>query len=259
MIDRVLALQKRKARSHGIPPCPRQRRGQGGSEDGRPQVLRRQPKQFEIPEQAQAEFVVLSMDAIGAQLAVGEAEVKAWYDNHKDRYGVPEERRAAHILIGLEKLDKARPPRLKRCSGGQRRISRLRRFGQKNSDDPGSGGQGRRPRLLRRGAMVKAFEESAFALKEGRKPPASSNRSSASTSSDGRPGCQEKPWPKCAAKSRPELKKPRPGIFARSRRGLHQPGLRAVRQPQPAAEKFKLEVEERLADPPIAPLPTAPG
>ncbi|MDP3438502.1 MAG: peptidylprolyl isomerase, partial [Azonexus sp.] len=63
-------------------------------------------KQFELPEQARAEYVVLSMEAIGAQLAVTEAEVKAWYDGHKDRYQQPEERRASHILIGLEKLGK---------------------------------------------------------------------------------------------------------------------------------------------------------
>ena len=62
--------------------------------------------QFETPEQAKADYVVLSMDAIASQLAVTDAEIKDWYDGHKDRYVQPEERRASHILIGSEKLGK---------------------------------------------------------------------------------------------------------------------------------------------------------
>ena len=46
-----------------------------------------------------AEYVVLSLDALLSQVTVSDAEVKTWYDGHKDRYEVPEERRASHILI----------------------------------------------------------------------------------------------------------------------------------------------------------------
>lgn len=37
-----------------------------------------------------------------AQVTVSEAEVKAWYETHKDRFQQAEERRASHILITTE-------------------------------------------------------------------------------------------------------------------------------------------------------------
>ena len=70
-------------------------------------------KQFETPEQARVEYLVLSMETIGSQLAVSDAEIKSWYDSHKDRFQVPEERRASHILISAaekgEKVKKNAP------------------------------------------------------------------------------------------------------------------------------------------------------
>jgi peptidyl-prolyl cis-trans isomerase D len=63
-------------------------------------------KQFQTPEMAKAEYVVLSMETIAAQLTVSEAEIKSAYDSRKDRFQQPEERRASHILIASEKLGK---------------------------------------------------------------------------------------------------------------------------------------------------------
>lgn len=54
---------------------------------------------FEVAEQAKAEYLVLSLDALLPQVTVSDAEVKAWYENHKERYQQTEERRASHILI----------------------------------------------------------------------------------------------------------------------------------------------------------------
>lgn len=126
-------------------------------------------KQFEIPEQAQAEYVVLSMESLGAQLAVAESEVKAWYEGHKDRYSQPEERRAAHILIGSEKTDKAKAKAraeevLKEL---QKNPAAFADLAKKNSDDPGSAAKGGDLGFFARGAMVKPFEDAAFSLKEG--------------------------------------------------------------------------------------------
>ncbi|MBL8396785.1 MAG: SurA N-terminal domain-containing protein, partial [Candidatus Accumulibacter sp.] len=56
-------------------------------------------KRFEIAEQARAEYLVLSLDALLGQVRVGDAEVAAWYESHRDRYQQDEERRASHILI----------------------------------------------------------------------------------------------------------------------------------------------------------------
>jgi peptidyl-prolyl cis-trans isomerase D len=126
-------------------------------------------KQFEMPEQAKAEFVVLSMEAIGAQLAVSDAEVKAWYDGHKDRYQQAEERRASHILIASEKLgkDKAKAKAEELLREIRKNPAALPIWPRKNSDDPGSAAKGGDLGFFGRGMMVKPFEEATFTLKEG--------------------------------------------------------------------------------------------
>lgn len=126
-------------------------------------------KQFELPEQAKAEYVVLSMETIGTQLTVSEAEIKAWYDGHKDKFRQPEERRASHILIGSEKLgkDKAKAKAEGLLKEVQKNPAGFADLAKKNSDDPGSAAKGGDLGFFGRGMMVKAFEETAFNLKEG--------------------------------------------------------------------------------------------
>lgn len=128
-------------------------------------------KQFELPEQAKAEYVVLSMDAIADRLEVTDAEVKAWYDdeNHKKLFLLPEERRASHILIGSEKIGKE-----KAKAKAEALLAEIRKtpasfadLAKKNSDDPGSAIKGGDLGFFGRGTMVKPFEETAFSLKEG--------------------------------------------------------------------------------------------
>jgi peptidyl-prolyl cis-trans isomerase D len=126
-------------------------------------------KQFEIPEQAKAEYLVLSMESIGAQLTISDAEIKAWYDEHKDRYQQAEERRASHILISSEKQgkDKAKAKAAELLKEIQKNPANFAELAQKNSDDPGSASKGGDLGFFGRGMMVKPFEETTFKLKEG--------------------------------------------------------------------------------------------
>ena len=126
-------------------------------------------KQFELPEQVKAEYVVFSMDAVGSQLAVSEDEIKAWYDSNKSGLMVPEERRASHILIAAEgaEKEKARAKAedvLKEVSKNPGAFADLAR---KYSGDPGSAAKGGDLGFFGRGMMVKPFEEAAFGMKEG--------------------------------------------------------------------------------------------
>lgn len=130
-------------------------------------------KKFELPEQVRAEFLVLSRDALTAQAAISDEEVKAYYQSHADRYKEGETRRASHILIRAAKdapdaeakAAKARADELltqvKKTPGDFARIAKL------NSQDPGSAEKGGDLDWFGRGAMVKAFEDTAFTLKEG--------------------------------------------------------------------------------------------
>lgn len=125
-------------------------------------------KRFDLPEQARAEYVVLSMNEIGAQLVVTDAELKAWYDGHQERFKQPEERRASHILISLEKTDKANAR-----AKAEALLAEIRKtpaafaeLAKKNSQDPGSAAKGGDLGFFGRGMMVKPFEDVAFKLGE---------------------------------------------------------------------------------------------
>jgi peptidyl-prolyl cis-trans isomerase D len=127
------------------------------------------PRQFETPEMAKAEFVVLSMDSIATQVTVADAEVKAWYDSHKERYGQPEERRASHILVASEKpgKDKAKEKAGELLAEVRKNPAAFAELARKSSDDPGSAAKGGDLGFFGRGMMVKPFEEATFSLKEG--------------------------------------------------------------------------------------------
>lgn len=125
--------------------------------------------QFMTPEAARAEYLVLSLDALAADLKVPEAEIKARYEANQSRYGVPEERRASHILIASEKLgkDKARARAEELLAEVRKSPAGFEALAKKNSDDPGSAAKGGDLGFFGRGMMVKPFEEAAFALQQG--------------------------------------------------------------------------------------------
>src|SRR5574341_773765 len=119
------------------------------------------PAEFRIPERVRAEFVVLSSDALGKQDPVSEAEIKAAYDARAAQYRVEEQRRASHILVKTkEEADKLAAEARK--DGG-----RFAELARKHAQDPGSAGKGGDLGFFGRGMMVPAFEQAAFAQKEG--------------------------------------------------------------------------------------------
>lgn len=130
-------------------------------------------KQFELPEQVRAEFVVLSRDSLTAQAVVSDDEVKAHFQLRADRYKQGEMRRASHILIRAAKDApeaevKAAKDRADALLGQVRKTpGEFAKLAKANSQDPGSAEKGGDLDWFGRGAMVKAFEETAFELKEG--------------------------------------------------------------------------------------------
>lgn len=130
-------------------------------------------KQFELPEQVRAEFLVLSRNALMAQTIVSDEEIKAYYQSHADRYTKPEMRHASHILIQVAKdapqaqvaAAKAKADevlvQVRKAPGDFAKLAK------QNSQDSGSAEKGGDLDWFGRGAMVKAFEDAAFALKEG--------------------------------------------------------------------------------------------
>lgn len=128
---------------------------------------------FQAPEQAQIEYVVLDLDAVKKGIQIPEAELKAYYEQNAQRLSGVEERRASHILITVPK-DAAAAEREKAKLKADELLKSVRAnpasfadLARKNSQDPGSAAKGGDLEFFARGAMVKPFEDAAFAMKKG--------------------------------------------------------------------------------------------
>lgn len=130
-------------------------------------------KQFEVPEQVKAEYVVLNSDAVAAQINVSDADIKAYYDQNAARYSEEEQRRASHILIKADKsasaADKAaaKEKAEKLLAQVRKNPADFAKLAKENSQDPGSAERGGDLDFFGKGMMVKSFEDAAFKLKQG--------------------------------------------------------------------------------------------
>jgi peptidyl-prolyl cis-trans isomerase D len=129
--------------------------------------------QFQAPEQADIEYVVLDLDTVKKSLSVNEQDLKTYYEQNAARLGGKEERRASHILIAVPK-DAPPAERAKAKAKAEELLAAVKKapdsfaeVAKKNSQDPGSAAQGGDLDFFARGAMTKAFEDTAFALGKG--------------------------------------------------------------------------------------------
>jgi peptidyl-prolyl cis-trans isomerase D len=129
--------------------------------------------QFQAPEQASIEYVVLDVEALKKGVAVNEEDLRRYYDENASRFGTPEERRASHILIAADKSlpaeqrAKARAKAEELSAALARNPAQFAELAKKNSQDPGSAAKGGDLDFFARGAMVKPFEDVAYSLKVG--------------------------------------------------------------------------------------------
>jgi peptidyl-prolyl cis-trans isomerase D len=130
------------------------------------------PLEFTIPEQVRAEYVELSIDALAPTLKVPADEIKKFYDASSARYVQKEERKASHILISAAKdasdADKVAAKAKADALYAQvvKSPKDFAELAKKNSQDPGSAVNGGDLGFFARGAMVKPFDEAAFAAKK---------------------------------------------------------------------------------------------
>ncbi len=125
------------------------------------------------PEKADVQYVVLDLDTLKQRASVSEDDLRRSYKENLNRFTTPEERRASHILIKAEasatpdqkKAARAKAEQL--LAQVQKNPAQFAELAKKNSDDPGSAANGGDLDFFGRGAMVKAFEDAAFALKPG--------------------------------------------------------------------------------------------
>ena len=129
--------------------------------------------EFSVPEEVKAEYVVLTADALAAQINVSDADIKSYYEQNAQHYGVAEQRRASHILIAVNK-DASDADKAAAKAKAEKLLETLRKnpqefakLAKENSNDPGSAERGGDLGFFNKGMMVKPFEDAAFKLKQG--------------------------------------------------------------------------------------------
>ncbi|RTQ31742.1 peptidyl-prolyl cis-trans isomerase [Variovorax gossypii] len=129
--------------------------------------------QFQAPEQASIEYLVLDLDAAKKNVVVNESDLKTYYEQNASRFGTKEERRASHILItapasaSAADREKAKAKAEQLLADVKKAPNTFAEVARKNSQDPGSAEKGGDLDFVTKGAMVKPFEDAMFALKKG--------------------------------------------------------------------------------------------
>ncbi len=124
---------------------------------------------YYAPEQMRVNYVVLSVDAVAETIEVSEEEARRYYDSNEGRFGRPEERRVSHVLIQLpadadEDAVQAARTRAEELASEARGGADFAELARAHSDDSGSASNGGDLGVISRGAMVKPFEDAAYAL-----------------------------------------------------------------------------------------------
>jgi peptidyl-prolyl cis-trans isomerase D len=128
---------------------------------------------FKAPESAAIEYLVLDLDTVKKSIAINEADLKSYFDQNQARLSGNQERRASHILINSPKSapaadrDKAKARALELLAEVRKAPDSFAEIAKKNSQDTGSAANGGDLDFFGRGAMVKPFEDAAFAMKKG--------------------------------------------------------------------------------------------
>jgi len=129
--------------------------------------------QFQAPEQASVEYVMLDLETVKKNITVSEDDLRKYYAENEKRYTATEERRASHILVNADK-DAPRAERDKARAKAEGLLAEVRKnphgfaeIAKKNSDDGGSAAKGGDLDFFSRGAIAKPIEDAAFTLKPG--------------------------------------------------------------------------------------------
>ena len=131
------------------------------------------PQEFQAPEQADIQYVVLDLDAVKKGITVSDADLKTYYEQNIAKYTQPEERRASHILIAVAKnappaeKEKAKAKAEEVLAQARKNPDTFAELAKKYSQDEGSAKKGGDLDWQTRGAFVKPVEDAIFSLKKG--------------------------------------------------------------------------------------------
>ena len=130
-------------------------------------------KEFQTPERARVEYLILSVPALLSQVTVDDAEVKKYYEEHQSEFSTPELRKAAHILIAVDAKASDAEKQAAKAKAEQvlqqvkQAPAKFAELAKKYSQDPGSAANGGDLGMFGRGMMVKPFDDAVFKLVVG--------------------------------------------------------------------------------------------
>ncbi len=128
---------------------------------------------FQQAEQVSVDYVVLDLDSVRAGIKLNEDDLRTYYKENIARLAGKEERRASHILIAVPQdapaaeREKAKERAIQLLEEVRKTPASFAEVAKKLSSDTGSASQGGDLGFFARGAMVKPFEDAAFALQKG--------------------------------------------------------------------------------------------
>jgi peptidyl-prolyl cis-trans isomerase D len=132
------------------------------------------PQQFQAPEQASIEYVMLDLETVKKGIAVNEADLKTYYEQNAARLAGQEERRSSHILIGVPQgaaaadKDKAKARAQELLDAVRKAPQSFGELAKKNSQDTASAANGGDLDWSARGGYAsKALEDAVFSMKKG--------------------------------------------------------------------------------------------
>ncbi|MCX8049600.1 MAG: SurA N-terminal domain-containing protein [Methylohalobius sp.] len=131
------------------------------------------PEQFKTQEQVAIDYLLLSKETLAQGIEPTEEDLQRHYEEQKQAFTTPELRRLRHILIAAspDASDEEKQKALAEAREIRSRIEQGENFSdlaKQFSDDPGSKAQGGDLGFVKKGTLEKNFEETAFALPEGK-------------------------------------------------------------------------------------------
>lgn len=129
--------------------------------------------EFRVPEQVKLEYLVFSANNLITSMQVGDDEIQRYFQENSSKYQGDEERRASHILIALGgKKDaaakaEAKQKAMKVLEEVKKSPEKFAELAKKYSQDPGSAQNGGDLGVVKRGVMVKPFEDAVFSMSPG--------------------------------------------------------------------------------------------
>ncbi|SDW78190.1 peptidyl-prolyl cis-trans isomerase D [Variovorax sp. YR634] len=130
--------------------------------------------QFQAPEQASIEYLVLDLEAAKKNVVVNEADLKTYYEQNASRFGTKEERRASHILItapasmSAADREKAKAKAEQLLADVKKAPNTFADLARKNSQDDLTAKSGGQLDMGPKGSLIaKPLDDAVFALKKG--------------------------------------------------------------------------------------------